>query len=136
MLFIGLVTSLPLAEQQHVCAVVHRQVEGARKLTRPRLLRTPTGGFCNPDGIPNDGPFFKVLEHIEEERHRTPGRPPPAFDWRRFLPDTNVLSELMKRDLEFDLIAPSAKAHGLILVTRNVKHFDHAAGRRVENGFE
>ena len=33
-------------------------------------------------------------------------------------------------------IAATAKHHGLILVTRNVRHFDHVAGLRVENWFE
>lgn len=34
------------------------------------------------------------------------------------------------------LIAATAKAHGLILVTRNVRHFDHVSGLTVENWFE
>lgn len=34
------------------------------------------------------------------------------------------------------LIAATAQAHGLILVTRNVRHFDHIAGLTVENWFE
>lgn len=31
------------------------------------------------------------------------------------------------------LIAATAKTHSLILVTRNVRHFDHVSGLRVEN---
>lgn len=34
------------------------------------------------------------------------------------------------------LIAATAKVRGLILVTRNVRHFDHVAGLSVENWFE
>lgn len=34
------------------------------------------------------------------------------------------------------LIAATAKGHGLTLVTRNVKHFDHVTGLKVENWFE
>jgi tRNA(fMet)-specific endonuclease VapC len=34
------------------------------------------------------------------------------------------------------LIAATANARKLILVTRNVRHFDHVAGLRVENWFE
>jgi len=34
------------------------------------------------------------------------------------------------------LIAATAKADDLILVTRNVRHFDHVAGLQVENWFE
>jgi predicted nucleic acid-binding protein len=34
------------------------------------------------------------------------------------------------------LIAGTAKAHGLVLVSRNVQHFDHVAGLKIENWFE
>jgi tRNA(fMet)-specific endonuclease VapC len=34
------------------------------------------------------------------------------------------------------LIATTAKANNLMLVTRNVRHFHHVAGLRVENWFE
>jgi len=34
------------------------------------------------------------------------------------------------------LIAATAKAKGLVLVTRNVRHFDHVAGLKLENWFE
>ena len=34
------------------------------------------------------------------------------------------------------LIAATAMARNLILVTRNVRHFDHVAGLKVENWFE
>ena len=34
------------------------------------------------------------------------------------------------------LIAATAKAHGLTLVTRNARHFDHVSGLAVENWFE
>ncbi len=34
------------------------------------------------------------------------------------------------------LIAATAKAHGLVLVTRNTRHFDHITGLRIENWFE
>lgn len=34
------------------------------------------------------------------------------------------------------LIAATARLHGLILVTRNVRHFDHVVGLAVENWFE
>ncbi|MEI7940448.1 MAG: PIN domain-containing protein [Verrucomicrobiota bacterium] len=33
------------------------------------------------------------------------------------------------------LIAATAKAHRLVLVTRNVRHFDHVSGLTVENWF-
>ncbi len=34
------------------------------------------------------------------------------------------------------LIAATAKARNLVLVTRNVRHFDHVTGLQVENWFE
>ena len=34
------------------------------------------------------------------------------------------------------LIAATAKAKGLVLVTRNTRHFDHVSGLQVENWFE
>lgn len=34
------------------------------------------------------------------------------------------------------LIAAAAKANGLILVTRNLRHFDHVVGLRLQNWFE
>ena len=34
------------------------------------------------------------------------------------------------------LIAATAQTHGLVLVTRNTRHFDHITGLRVENWFE
>jgi len=37
---------------------------------------------------------------------------------------------------EDGLIAATAKAYGLTLVTRNVRHFDHVNGLKVENWFE
>lgn len=77
---IELVKSLPLADQRLVCAVLNRQIEHAPRLKRPQFLRTPGGGYYNPDGIPNDDPFFKVMEEVEDQRHRTPGRPAPEFD--------------------------------------------------------
>ena len=34
------------------------------------------------------------------------------------------------------MIAATAKTNGFVLVTRNVRHFDHVAGLKVENWFE
>ena len=77
---IQLVKSLPPAEQRMVCTelVKHTAQLGLGK--RRQLQRLADGAYCHPDGIPNDDPVFKVLEKIEEERHRTPGPPPPEFD--------------------------------------------------------
>jgi hypothetical protein len=77
---VELVKSLPLTEQQAICAALNRQVASLAKIKRPHFLKTPSGGYYNPEGIPNDHPFFKIMEEIEAERHRTPGRPLPEFD--------------------------------------------------------
>jgi hypothetical protein len=77
---IELVKSLPVEEQRAICAGLNRQVAGLEKIQRPQFIRTPGGGCYNPDGIPNDDPFFKIMEQIEEERHRTPGRALPEFE--------------------------------------------------------
>ncbi len=34
------------------------------------------------------------------------------------------------------LIAATAQAHGLVLVTRNIRHFDHMTGLKLENWFD
>jgi len=36
--------------------------------------------YFNPDGIPNEDPFFKMVAEIEEQRHRTSGPSAPEFD--------------------------------------------------------
>ncbi len=77
---IELVKGLPLDEQRFICAALTRRLADQANLKRPQFLRTPDGGYYNPDGLPNDHPFFKIMEEIEEERHRTPGRPPPDFE--------------------------------------------------------
>jgi len=82
------VKSLPPAEQDAVC----RALVGRRKPKQTSWQRTPDGGYYNPDGLPDDHPFFKILAEDE--------------------------------------------AASLILVTRNVRHFDHVAGLQVENWFE
>ena len=77
---IRLVKSLPLAEQRAICSTLNRQAAELVEAKRPRFLPRPEGGFHNPEGIPNDDPFFQIMERIEEERHRTAGRPPAEFD--------------------------------------------------------
>ena len=72
--------SLPPDEQRLIAATLNRQVANVPKLKRLAFLRTPGGGYYNPNGIPNDDPFFKIMDEIEEQRHRTPARPAPEFD--------------------------------------------------------
>ena len=75
-----LVKSLPLAEQQMICAELAKGTANPRREPRRQLQRLPDGSYYNPEGIPNDDPIFKVLEEVEEDRHRTPGPPAPEFD--------------------------------------------------------
>ena len=77
---IELVKSLPPEDQRTICAELARHANGLGSPTRRALKRLPDGTYYNPDGIPNDHPFFKIMEEIEEERHRTPGPPAPEFD--------------------------------------------------------
>jgi hypothetical protein len=73
-----LAKALPLEEQQMLCAELTNRPKG--RVERIVFQRTPEGKPYDPDGIPNDHPVFKILEEIEEERHRAPGPPPPNFD--------------------------------------------------------
>lgn len=77
---IELVKSLPKEDQQAVRKALTGQYEFSVSPKRRQLQRLDDGSFYNPDGIPNDHPVFDVLAQIEEERHRMPGPPAPAFD--------------------------------------------------------
>jgi hypothetical protein len=77
---IELVKSLPIEEQQ----AVQNALAGLQTIhalpRRRQLSRLPDGSYFNPGGIPNDDPIFQILEQIEDERHREPGPPAPAFN--------------------------------------------------------
>lgn len=60
--------------------MLNRQVSGIAKIKRPEFVRTPNGAYINRNGIPNDDPFFTIMEQIEEERHRTGPRDLPDLD--------------------------------------------------------
>src|ERR1043165_7795598 len=75
-----LVKSLPAADQRIISQELAKNAAGHGQTPSRKLARLPDGGYYNPDGIPNDDPVFKILEEIEQERHRTPGPPPPDFD--------------------------------------------------------
>jgi hypothetical protein len=77
---IELVKSLPPEDQRTICAELARHANGLGSLRRRSLKRLPDGTYHNADGIPNDHPFFKIMEEIEEERHRTLGPPAPELD--------------------------------------------------------
>jgi hypothetical protein len=75
-----LVKSLPPVEQRTICAELARHVSLASSPRIPGLQKTASGEYFNPDGIPNDHPFFKILEEDEAARQKDFGPPLPAFD--------------------------------------------------------
>jgi hypothetical protein len=77
---IGLVKSLPPAEQQEIREALACPSAQPKSARRRQLQCLPDGSFFNPNGLPNDDPVFKILEEVEAERHRMPGPPPPQFD--------------------------------------------------------
>jgi predicted nucleic acid-binding protein len=102
--------------------------------------------------------LFTSVICLEEIRFGTRIGPPGNKLWERMeadvLPHLSVLAldaaaAILAGDLRAEwktlgtpagyrdgLIAATAKAHRLVLVTRNVRHFDHVSGLTVENWFE
>lgn len=102
--------------------------------------------------------LFTSAINLEEIRYGSKIGPPGNRLWERaetdLLPYVTVLAvdqplAVLAGDLRAEwkirgmpvgysdgLIAASAKHYGLILVTRNVRHFDHVTGLVVENWFE
>jgi len=75
-----LVKSLPPEEQRLIYNELTKQ---ARQFPSSMEEKDPGALQFTPEdyeGIDNDDPFFKVMEEIEAERHRTPGPPSPEFD--------------------------------------------------------
>jgi len=70
---IELVKSLSETDQQAIRDALASPGLNPGMGQRRKLLRLPDGSFVNPDGIPNDDPIFKILEEIEDERHRRVG---------------------------------------------------------------
>jgi hypothetical protein len=69
---VELVKSLPPEEQQTICTELAKVATNPESPKRRQLQRLPDGTYYNPNGIPNDDPVFRILEQIEEERHRSP----------------------------------------------------------------
>jgi DNA-binding transcriptional ArsR family regulator len=76
---VELVKSLPEADQRAILAALAEPEADAGTARRRKLQRLPDGSYLNPHGIPNDDPVFKILEQVEQERHRTPGPEVPKF---------------------------------------------------------
>jgi hypothetical protein len=77
---IELVKSLPVEEQQAVRSALAGQPAVCVRPQRRQFPRLADGSYFNPAGVPNDDPIFQILEQIEDEHHREPGLPDPAFD--------------------------------------------------------
>ena len=77
---IELVKSLPAEEQRAVREALARTDAPKPILPRRQLQRLPDGSYYNPDGIPNDHPFFTIMEEIEAQRRDHPARPLPTFE--------------------------------------------------------
>jgi hypothetical protein len=67
---IELVKSLPETDQRAIRDALTTPGLNPVKGQRRKLQRLADGSYVNPDGIPNDDPIFKVLEEIEDERHK------------------------------------------------------------------
>jgi hypothetical protein len=77
---IELVNSLPVEEQQVVRNALAGPPVVRACLQRRQLPRLADGSYINAAGLPDDDSIFQILEQIEDERHREPGPPAPAFD--------------------------------------------------------
>ena len=77
---IELVKSLPDEDQRAICAALSGPRATAPSPKRRKLQHLPDGTCFNPNGIPNDDPFFKILEEDEAARRRDFGPAAPAFE--------------------------------------------------------
>ena len=77
---IELVKSLSETDQRAIRDALANPGLNPGKSQWRKLQRLPDGSYFNPNGIPNDDPVLKVLEEIEDERHRTAGPSAPKFD--------------------------------------------------------
>ncbi len=75
-----LVRSLPPADQQMIWAELGKPTPGPKTVLLCQLQRLPDGTYYNPDGIPNDDPFFKILEEDQAASRQDFGPPAPEFD--------------------------------------------------------
>ena len=77
---VELVKSLPREEQQAVCAELAKHASELEKPERRQPQRGPNGAYYNPDGIPDDDPFFKIMDEQDAARSYDPGPPAPELD--------------------------------------------------------
>lgn len=72
---IQLVKSLPPSDQRAVSAALVRL-----KTPVPVAFAAVPFGPEDYVGLPDDDPFFKVMDEVERERHAWMGPPPPTLD--------------------------------------------------------
>ena len=77
---IELVKSLSETDQRAIRDALANPRSNSGTGQRRKLQRLPDGSYVNPNGIQNDDPVLKVLDVIEDERHRTAGPSSPKFD--------------------------------------------------------
>ena len=75
-----LVKSLPPEDQRTICVEWVRHTAAHASPEKRKVQRLPDGSYYNPDGIPNDHPFFKILEEDQASRRQDFGPPGPEFD--------------------------------------------------------
>lgn len=103
-------------------------------------------------------PLLTSVICLEEIRYGAKIAPPGNKLWERFVADRRphltvlpldeslaVLADDLRAEWKTrgrpvgyreGLIAATAQAGGLVLVTRNIRHFDHVTGLKTENWFE
>ncbi len=72
--------SLSAEDRQAVRNALIEPESRKAQVPRQRLERQTDGSYLNPNGVPNDDPVFKLLEEIEDQRHRDCGPPAPQMD--------------------------------------------------------
>ena len=77
---IELVKSLPADEQRAVREALATTAVPQPAMPRPLFEQLPDGTYYNPDGLPDDDPFFAIMADIEAQRHSHPARPLPSFE--------------------------------------------------------
>jgi len=77
---IELVESLPLEDQQVICAELAKRAATLHLPVDEQADRAAAFTEEERQGLDDDDPFFKVMKEIEAARHAYFGRPAPALD--------------------------------------------------------
>ncbi len=71
-----LAKSLPPEDQRKIAVELATHAAELEKPARGPIQRLPDGTCYNPDGIPDDDPFFKTMEEQKAACSQDPGPPP------------------------------------------------------------